>query len=95
MVAPANFHPRFTFLPKIKEYINKNNIYLDEYKIIINGEDLYKSYTKKIYEGKENNKKTLDEIKDIVFLIWNLMIIIYCFGSGMVYGVFLSRYLIL
>lgn len=67
MVAPANFHPRFTFLPKIKEYINKNNFYLDEYKIIINGEDLYKSYTTKIYEGNENNKKTLDEIKDIVF----------------------------
>ena len=67
MVAPANFHPRFTFLPIIKDYTLKNNIITDEYNIHINGDDLYKAYTTKIYELTEHNKKTLDEIKDIVF----------------------------
>ena len=68
MVAPANFHPRFTFLPKIKEYIKNNNILIDEYSIFVNQEELYKAYTTKLYEFVDNNtKKTLDEIKDIVF----------------------------
>lgn len=64
MIAPANFHPRFTLLPKIKNHINKVT---DEYNISVNSEEIYKSYTTKIYELSGSNKITLDEIKDIVF----------------------------
>jgi molecular chaperone HtpG len=67
MVAPASIHPRFTLLSKIKEYISGNNIDIDEYNISVNLEELSKAYTTKIYEISGNNKKAIDEIKDIVF----------------------------
>lgn len=64
MVAPVNFHPRFTLLPKINDHLHRN---VDIYNIIVNSEDIFKSYTTKIYELSGNNKKSLDEIKDIIF----------------------------
>ncbi|ASF45050.1 ATP-binding protein [Methylovulum psychrotolerans] len=67
MVAPTNIHPRFTLLSKIRDYVRTNNIVLDEYKIYVNSDELSKAYTTKIYELSGNEKKTIDEIKDIVF----------------------------
>jgi hypothetical protein len=68
MVAPASIHHRFTLLSKIKEYISENNIDIDEYNISVNGEPpLYKAYTTKIYELSGNDKKSIDEIKDVIF----------------------------
>ncbi len=67
MVAPTSLHPRFTLLSKIHGYLHDNNIILDEYKISVNSDELSKAYTTKIYEFSGNDKKTIDEIKDIIF----------------------------
>jgi molecular chaperone HtpG len=67
MISPAHIHPRFILLSKIKEYISVNNIVLDTYNINVNSEEISKGYTTKIYELTGNDKKAIDEIKDVIF----------------------------
>jgi molecular chaperone HtpG len=63
MVAPVPFASHFTHRHKIYSEAQKNNITLDEYKILLNGEQLFKGYKNTIYD----NNKDFFEIIDIRF----------------------------
>lgn len=65
MVAPVPFHPKFYFKEIINSKLKEHNLCLDEYKIYVNTNQVFKAYTTRIYEGDENNKKKKDEIFDI------------------------------
>jgi molecular chaperone HtpG len=67
MIAPVSLHPRFIFGTKISDELKKENLSIDEYKIYLNADQIFKAYTTTIYEGEEKNKKRVDEITDIQF----------------------------
>jgi molecular chaperone HtpG len=67
MVAPVPFHPRFIFKTLIHKELEKNNLSIDEYKMYVNTDQIFKAYTTSIYEGDERNKKKIDEVSDIQF----------------------------
>jgi len=67
MVAPVPLHPRFIFGAKISDELKNENLSIDEYKIYLNTDQIFKAYTTTIYEGEEKNKKRVDEITDIQF----------------------------
>jgi molecular chaperone HtpG len=67
MVAPLPFPTRFIYKSLIYKDAENNNFSLDEYKIFLNTEQLFKGYSTIIYKGDENDKKKEDEIIDIVF----------------------------
>ncbi len=69
MVAPVPFAPSFYFKDKIKKEIKKQKVELDEYKIFVNTNQIFKAYSTTIYQGNsENNRKTpIDEIFDVQF----------------------------
>ncbi len=62
MVAPVAFHPRFMFKEKIYKDLEKNSLSLDEYRIYVETEEIFKGYTTSIYQA---DRKKKDEIKDI------------------------------
>lgn len=68
-VAPIPYSNTFIFRSKIYEFAQKNNFVIDEYKIEINGNPIYKPYKTLIYRGTNDNKESFDEIKDIQFEI--------------------------
>ena len=78
-VAPIPYTNSFVFRSKIYSFAEENNFSIDEYKVSINGNPLYKPYKANIYEGNSDNKKLLDEIKDIQFEIFKS-------GSGEILG---------
>lgn len=66
-VAPIPYQTGFVFRSKIYDYAKQNNLKLDEYKILLNGEQLFKGYTSYLYEGTEDKKTTYDSITDLEF----------------------------
>lgn len=71
MVAPVPFNKGFIFKSKIDENLDKIGNRIDEYKIYVNADQLYKEYTKRIYEGEPTDRKSIDEIIDIEFFTIN------------------------
>jgi molecular chaperone HtpG len=72
MVAPVPFNSSFLYSRKIYSELEKEGLQLDEYKIYINTDPLYKGYTSYIYDGSDNkSKKKIGEITDIFFFIEN------------------------
>lgn len=67
MVAPVPYSKGFTFKSKIHDKFNQIGKNIDEYKIYVNSDPLYKEYTSRIYEGELDDKKSIDEILDIEF----------------------------
>jgi len=68
MVAPIPYDCAFYFGNKIKSYMSDHNYpKLSEYRIIINGEQLFKAYRKNIYRVVGISKEVCDEIHDIGF----------------------------
>lgn len=67
MVAPLPFPTRFIFRSKIFEELKEEGIELDEYKIFLNSEQLFKGYSTYIYDGEDSGKRKVDEVIDIVF----------------------------
>ncbi len=68
MVAPVPYNTSFIFKSKIYEEIKKENFILDEYKIYINKEQIYKGYSTYLYDvTKGGERKKIGEIKDIQF----------------------------
>jgi molecular chaperone HtpG len=65
MVAPLPFKNHFIFKSKIKEELKKDNLNIEEYKIFINSEQIFKPYKSDI---KDNNNKIIDKIIDIDFI---------------------------
>lgn len=68
MVAPIEIQNNFIFRSKINDYMAEHNLKLDTYDIYVNGEQIYKPYTSKIYESNNNNKKAVDDILDVRFV---------------------------
>lgn len=68
-VLPAPYINSFLFRAKIYDFAKENNITIDEYNIIVNGNNVYKPYTTVIYESMGNGsiKREHDKIIDIVF----------------------------
>lgn len=67
MVAPLPLGTKFIFRPLISQYACEINADVDEYKIYLNTEQLFKGYTTTLYSGDERTKKKEDEIIDLVF----------------------------
>jgi len=68
MVAPVPYENGFVLKQKIYDQLKKENICIDEYKIFINTNQLYKLYTTTIYKDTNGKKeRTGDEIFDINF----------------------------
>lgn len=67
MVAPLPFPTRFIYKSEIVKELNKDNFALDEYRVYLNSEQIFKGYSTIIYKGEENDKKKEDEVIDIVF----------------------------
>jgi hypothetical protein len=65
MVAPLPYATKFIFKPKIYAEINKYDFDLDEYKIYLNTEQLFKGYS--TYIKKDENQAPYDQIIDLVF----------------------------
>ena len=69
-IAPVPYVNYFIFSSKIQEIAKKNKFKIDEYAISVNGNQLFKPYKTKLYEGTADNKKTYDEISDVEFKIF-------------------------
>ncbi|MCC0685546.1 ATP-binding protein [Clostridioides sp. ZZV14-6345] len=66
-IAPVPYH-NFIYKEKIYEFINNENMSICEYKISINGKQIFKNYRNKLYEDTKNaGKKSYDEIYDLEF----------------------------
>ncbi len=63
MVAPTPFENHFFFKTKIYDELKNEGLSIDEYKIFINAEQVFKAYSANIYEGEEGNKKIEEELK--------------------------------
>ena len=69
-VAPSPYLNHFTFTRKIHDFAKDNGFKIDEYRIIINGSQIFKPYRTILYEGSGDLKKRYDEVKDIQFRIF-------------------------
>jgi len=72
MVAPVPFHPRFIYNTILEKELEKQKFSMDEYKIYVNTEQIFKAYTTSIYEGKEHNKRKIDEIIKLKYFDFNI-----------------------
>lgn len=66
-VAPVPYSNKFLFRYKIYEHAKKLNFTIDEYKVTVNGAQLFKEYKTRLYEGTDSSKKVYDEIFDVTF----------------------------
>jgi molecular chaperone HtpG len=62
-VAPIPYKNTFKFRRKIYDYAEKNNLKIDEYNIKLDGEQLFKGYTEKIFKSVSE----FDQVFDIEF----------------------------
>lgn len=69
-VAPIPYATGFTFKSKIAEFAQKNGFTIDEYQVFINGDRLFKPYSRKLYEPHNHSKKAYDELSDVAFEIF-------------------------
>ena len=67
MVAPVPFSNKFIFKSEIYNELKKENLTIDEYKIFINTEQLFKGYSTYIYRGDENKKEKVGEVIGLEF----------------------------
>jgi len=72
MVAPVPLHPRFIYNTILQKELDHQSIEIDEYKIYVNTEQIYKAYTTSIYEGEEQNRRKIDEIIKVQFFDYNI-----------------------
>ncbi len=70
-VAPIPYAPGFTFQSKIAEFARENGFKIDEYQVFVNGDRLFKPYTRKLYEPHNHSKKAYDELSDVACKIFS------------------------
>lgn len=70
-VAPLPYTNSFIFSQKIHEFAEENGFIIDEYNVFVNGDRLFKDYRTRLYEDKNGQKMTYDEIIDVKFEIFN------------------------
>lgn len=66
-VAPVPYANYFNFYEKIYEYAKNEGFKIDEYTVLVNGNQLYKPYRMRLYEGTIESSKQYDEIYDLGF----------------------------
>lgn len=70
-VAPIPYEVGFKMWQnKIHEFATANGFRIDEYQIFVNGDRLFKPYTRRMYELCEGSKHAYDELIDIAFEIF-------------------------
>ena len=69
-VAPIPYATGFTFKSKISEFAQEHGFTIDEYQVFINGDLLFKPYSRKLYEPHNHSKKAYDELSDVAFEIF-------------------------
>jgi len=65
MVAPLPYAMKFIFRSKVEEELTKKGAQVDEYKIYLNSEQLFKAYS--TYIKKDETQAPYDEVIDLVF----------------------------
>lgn len=66
-VAPVPYSNKFYYRKEIYDYAKKLNFKIDEYKVTVNGAQLFKEYKTRLYEGSENSRKVYDDIFGVEF----------------------------
>lgn len=66
-VAPVPYANNFMFRAKIYDYVKNENLKIDEYKILVNGNQIFKGYKTKLYEGTAEKPTPYDSITDLEF----------------------------
>lgn len=66
-VAPIPYANTFSYRSKIYDFVKNSGLRLDEYCVLVNGNQLFKPYRNKLYEGSEDNKIAYDEVSDLEF----------------------------
>lgn len=67
MVAPVPYGRSFIFKDEIKEKTKELKKSIDEYNLYVNNDQLYKPYTRRLYEFKGHERAEYDEISNIKF----------------------------
>lgn len=66
-VAPVPYANYFSFYEKIYEFAENEGFKIDEYTVLVNGNQLFKPYRMRLYEGTSEKPKQYDEIYDVKF----------------------------
>ena len=66
-VAPVPYANYFSFYEKIYEFAKNEGFKIDEYTVLVNGNQLFKPYRMRLYEGASEKPKQYDEIYDVKF----------------------------
>lgn len=69
-VAPVPYANHFLFKKKIHDFAKENGFNIDEYTVLVNGNQVFKPYTDRLYEGSADSKKQYDELNDVEFRIF-------------------------
>lgn len=68
MVSPVPYNKGFIFKSSIYAEAKRLGVTIDEYKVFVNKDQVFKAYTTSIYEGEtDDNKKRIDEVIDLEF----------------------------
>lgn len=65
--APVPYNNKFYYRTDIQKYLEDKKLSLHEYRIFVEGEDIFKNYSTILYESAGNHKKKYDEIYGIEF----------------------------
>lgn len=71
-VAPVPYANYFIFANKIHEFAKEHSYRIDEYKVTVNGNQMFKPYKTRLSEGSPESPKTYDEIIDVQFRIFEV-----------------------
>lgn len=66
-VAPIPYVNSFTYRSKIYEFISQKNLRLDEYRILVDGNQLFKQYKNYLYEQNKDKTEAYDAVSDLEF----------------------------
>lgn len=68
-VAPVPFNSKFRHRNKIYDHAQELNYHIDEYRIFVGGNQLFKEYGMRLYEkgNSSGHKQAYDEIRDVTF----------------------------
>ena len=66
-VAPVPYNNKFYLNSQIYNYAKQKGYRIDEYKVLVNGNQLFKNYTTKLKEESGSNIKNYDEITKLEF----------------------------
>ena len=66
-VAPVPYTNKFHYRHDIYDHAKKLGFTIDEYKVTVNGAQLFKEYKTRLYEGTDNARKIYDEVFGVEF----------------------------